>query len=311
MLCAHNVLYTRIHYCQQQVPPVKFTPAVHGHHYTVPTELSAPRELDRYNLRQLPHELQCIIRNRAATRRASLLATAHSSDHGYKPLPPLPLLPTDILVTGATGFVGRFLVSSLLKTECGKDAVTGALPTVHVVIRASTAKHARKRMLQALSDAQIPLSKESLNRLEVHNGDVGLPGLGLSTDEYNGLATAVGTVFHVAAQLSYRADYSRLEKANVDGTRNVIEFCVAGAADTGCLKRLCHISTTAVTTPDMANESGIITETTALGDMRLLPAFGSCNYSHGKNLHRNFSNIYLHNLRHLCTMFISALSLLS
>jgi len=100
----------------------------------------------------------------------------------------------------------------------------------------------------------------------------------MESDQLQGLASQVGIVFHVAAQLSYKAEYARLEQANVSGTEKVIEFCASG----GLLRRLCHISSVAVLTPQMADQQGLINDTAPLGNISRLPAFGSCDYSTGE-----------------------------
>ena len=130
----------------QGAPAVKYVPAARALHCTTPTDVMATKELA--SLRQLPHEMISTIRS-------------VSSDK------PAQHLPSGVLITGATGFVGRHVVAELLTKDYGKDAVTGERPTVHVVIRAHHDAHARKRMLQAFSEAQIPLSRKALERLQV------------------------------------------------------------------------------------------------------------------------------------------------
>jgi dihydroflavonol-4-reductase len=69
----------------------------------------------------------------------------------------------------------------------------------------------------------------------------------------DGLRRAVDgcdTVFHVAALYSYDADPSLMERVNVDGTRNVIEACLA----TG-VRRLVHTSTAGTCGPVAGREA--------------------------------------------------------
>ncbi|HET9051521.1 MAG TPA: SDR family oxidoreductase [Candidatus Dormibacteraeota bacterium] len=128
-------------------------------------------------------------------------------------------MPTQYLVTGATGFVGRNLVPLLL-ARGGEVAV--------LVRPGSRARFA------ALRDRVDPGG----TRLRAVVGDIGEPGLGLSDEDRGTLGGA--EVFHLAAVYDLEADPVETERANVDGTRNVVELANAvGAA------RLHHVSSIA------------------------------------------------------------------
>jgi NAD(P)-dependent dehydrogenase (short-subunit alcohol dehydrogenase family) len=121
------------------------------------------------------------------------------------------------LVTGATGFIGRHLVARLL--ERGEH--------VHVVVRPSS-----------LARAQVLFESE---RVDIVEGDVELPLLGVSEDWIVATRGTVERVFHLAARYDLRAEAQDVERTSVLGTRNLLEL--AGALQAGCLN---HVSSVAV-----------------------------------------------------------------
>jgi NAD(P)-dependent dehydrogenase (short-subunit alcohol dehydrogenase family) len=124
-------------------------------------------------------------------------------------------------VTGATGFIGRFLVERLLAR--GKP--------IHVLVRkGSEKKLAALREHWGASDKQV---------IAV-TGDLAKPRLGVSDADMRRLKGKVDHFFHLAAiyDLSASAEDQRI--ANVDGTRNAVEF--AEAIDAGCFDHVSSIA---------------------------------------------------------------------
>src|SRR5688500_8617723 len=105
-------------------------------------------------------------------------------------------------VTGATGFIGRFLVARLLEREEAQ---------VYVLIRRSSA--AKFAALEALFP----------ERLHAVWGDVTEPGLTAAADR-NRLAGSINHVFHLAAVYDLEMDDETGDRVNVGGTRNVVRF---------------------------------------------------------------------------------------
>jgi NAD(P)-dependent dehydrogenase (short-subunit alcohol dehydrogenase family) len=126
----------------------------------------------------------------------------------------------DYFLTGSTGFLGRNLLPLLLARE-GR---------VHVLVR----KGSRARFA-ALRDQLDPAG----SRLHAVIGDVCEPSLGLSSDDRRALHGAA--VFHLAAVYDLLAGEAETERANVAGTRNVVELANDIAAS--CLH---HVSSIAV-----------------------------------------------------------------
>jgi NAD(P)-dependent dehydrogenase (short-subunit alcohol dehydrogenase family) len=107
-------------------------------------------------------------------------------------------------VTGATGFIGRHLVTRLL-----------ARPgPVYVLVRERSRERFEERLQKwgAEPERIVPIA-----------GDLTLPGLGLATDTLADLYGRVGHFFHVGALYDMKASDADLEQANVAGTRNAVD----------------------------------------------------------------------------------------
>ena len=120
-------------------------------------------------------------------------------------------------VTGATGFIGRHLVEQLLKREA----------TIYVLVREGS---------RGKVDALVERLGAEEGRIVPVSGDLSKEGLGVTEfDE------PIDHLFHLAAVYDVDADEDAMQRANVEGTRHVIEF--ANARDVG---RFHHISSIAV-----------------------------------------------------------------
>jgi NAD(P)-dependent dehydrogenase (short-subunit alcohol dehydrogenase family) len=120
-------------------------------------------------------------------------------------------------VTGATGFIGRNLVAELLKRE----------GTIHVLVREGS---------RGKLDALVQRLGAPEGRIVGVTGDLSKPALGIE-----GFSERIDHFFHLAAVYDMAADEDAMERANIEGTRQVIEF--ANSLDIG---RFHHTSSIAV-----------------------------------------------------------------
>ena len=129
-----------------------------------------------------------------------------------------------ILVTGATGFLGAFLLDELLRaTGDGARFYCLARP------RASGQDQAANRVLEALKSYGLP--GQSLgHRIVPVTGDLTQPRLGLGEDEYRRLAEEVDLVFHCAASVNYVYPYATVKPHTVGGTLEVLRFACSARA---------------------------------------------------------------------------------
>jgi len=128
------------------------------------------------------------------------------------------------LVTGATGFIGRHLVATLLERREGD---------VHVVVRSAS--------LPKLDRLIERWPAGAAERVRPVVGDLESPAMGVDAawiDEHRG---TIDHLFHLAAIYDMTADDERNEALNVEGTRHAVEL--AAAVDAGCLH---HVSSVAV-----------------------------------------------------------------
>ncbi len=127
-----------------------------------------------------------------------------------------PAEPERILLTGATGFLGAFLLDELLRR-------TGA--TVHCLVRCADAEAGRRRIERTLA-AYVPAHQHPRSRIVPVVGDLSEPRLGLSPEAFDDLAAQVDVIYHNAAAVNWIYPYSRLKPANVAGTQEVLRLAV-------------------------------------------------------------------------------------
>jgi thioester reductase-like protein len=150
------------------------------------------------------------------------------------PLPDVPVM-NQILLTGGTGFIGPFLMKSLLEQTEAK---------IYVLVRASSEQQGRER-LSAAMESMGPCCDELMqsfdDRIVPICGDLAQPNLGVSQEVWEFLANEMDTVFHNGATVNYLFNYDRMRDANVMGTNEVLRLAFEGRP-----KEFNYISTTFV-----------------------------------------------------------------
>ncbi|MCY3595512.1 MAG: SDR family oxidoreductase [Bacteroidetes bacterium] len=123
----------------------------------------------------------------------------------------------EVLLTGATGFLGRFLLRDLLRRN--PDL------TVTCIVRADHSQHAFSRIRAAFEEAEI-WEDEFAPRIRAMAGDVHLPNFGLEPSQFADFYQRIDAVYHLAASLSVATPYVALRKINVFSIRSVLELCL-------------------------------------------------------------------------------------
>ncbi len=115
-------------------------------------------------------------------------------------------------VTGASGFIGKRLVRTLLSRSH---------TTVYFLMRdPSPARvEALRKYWHVSAKRAIPLK-----------GDIGSPGLGLSKDGLKALKNGVDHFFHLAAIYDLNANPQKEMATNIEGTRNAVRLAEAAGA---------------------------------------------------------------------------------
>ncbi len=121
-----------------------------------------------------------------------------------------------ILLTGATGLLGRYLLRDLLLADV----------SVAVVVRGNR-RHSAESRVAALMGTWEDLLQREMPRPYVLEGDICEPNLGLDDSAKLWIEKNCDTVLHNAASLSFVATSEDGEpyRSNVRGTQNVLELC--------------------------------------------------------------------------------------
>jgi thioester reductase-like protein len=130
-----------------------------------------------------------------------------------------------LLMTGFPGFLGSALLPRLLARRTRARALA--------VVQARYLDVARERLAEIES-----AHPHARGRIDLIEGDVTVPGLGLPADLAHQL-DAVSEVWHLAAVYDLAVPTHLARKVNVDGTAHVLDFCRSRPH----LRRLQYVST--------------------------------------------------------------------
>jgi len=126
-------------------------------------------------------------------------------------------------VTGATGFIGRFLVQALLQRGKG---------TVYVLVR--------PRSVGKLDELREFWGKDSVRRVVPIKGDLGQPKLGIAKADFTRLKGKVKHFYHLGAVYDIDATADEMRRANIVGTEGAL--AVAAAVGAGCFHHVSSIA---------------------------------------------------------------------
>ncbi|MEH2028366.1 MAG: amino acid adenylation domain-containing protein [Nostoc sp.] len=139
--------------------------------------------------------------------------------------------PQHIFLTGATGFLGAFLIHELLQQTQAK---------IYCLVRANNESEGFKRLQETLEKYLIWDASQS-SRIIPIPGDLALPHLGLSLEQFDKLAEQIDVIYHSGAQVNFAKPYSVIKAANVLGTQEVLRLACHHQ-----LKPVHYISTIAI-----------------------------------------------------------------
>lgn len=158
------------------------------------------------------------VRGAAAADEPVDLAREAELDPAVVALPERPCTPArTILLTGATGFVGRFLLAHLLEHS---DA------TIHCLVRAASQSEALGRLRATLSKWDL-WDDAYERRIVAVAGDMRLPHLGIEPSTYRSLCRTVDSIFHCATSMNHLETYTMAKAANVDASKEIVRFAAS------------------------------------------------------------------------------------
>ncbi|MCU1648825.1 MAG: oxidoreductase [Nocardia sp.] len=131
---------------------------------------------------------------------------------------------TTVLLTGANGYLGRFLCMEWLQR------LDNSKGTLICLLRGSDAATARQRLNSVFDTGDPDLLRRfrtlADRRLRVLVGDIGEPNFGLGEQEWHELADTVDLIVHAAALVNHVLPYEQLFGPNVTGTAEVIRLAL-------------------------------------------------------------------------------------
>ena len=131
--------------------------------------------------------------------------------------------PRVVLLTGATGFLGAYVLADLL------DKRRNHVQKVYVHVRANDAGSAQRRLRDALAGRGLWREAwEQEGRVQAVVGDLSKPHLGLNDEDWAHLAKEVDVIVHNGALVHWVYPYSKLRAANVLSTMAVMRLANEG-----------------------------------------------------------------------------------
>ncbi|KAA1003860.1 NAD-dependent epimerase/dehydratase family protein [Paraburkholderia panacisoli] len=119
-----------------------------------------------------------------------------------------------VLLTGATGFLGVHLLAELLKSTQAR---------VHCLVRATDEASGFRRLVDALKEHGL-WDENQAARIVAVPGDLGLARLGMSERAFSALARDIDAIYHNGALVNFVYPYSSLKQVNVVATRDVLRL---------------------------------------------------------------------------------------
>ncbi len=140
----------------------------------------------------------------------------------------------DLLLTGATGFVGMEVLERYL-TRTDRRVIA--------LVRAADDSAARGRVTGILRDLfGLRTARRYERRVDAVAADLLSPGLGLPERRRADIAGRTEDIVHVAASVSFSLPLDEAREINVEGTRRALELASL-ASSAGGLRRFTHVST--------------------------------------------------------------------
>jgi len=184
-------------------------------------------------------EQTCVDLLREATLDADIIPSTHSGSSTVD----------NILLTGSTGFVGRFLLKQLLMETRA---------SVFCLVRGNSADHAAARVHQTLAEVGMEAATFE-GRIVAIPADLRDPLLGLDESMMARLGSDVDSILHCATSMNHLETYATAAPANVHAVKRLLKM-----ATTGKPKTFNYISTLGIFAPDASGHSRVVNELTPI-----------------------------------------------
>ncbi|MCS3398804.1 thioester reductase domain-containing protein [Burkholderia thailandensis] len=182
------------------------------------------------------------------------LASAAVLPDDIAPLPgPVAGTPRALLLTGATGFVGRHLLRELIDRT---DA------TIHCLVRAPDAAQGLARIRATLERWSLWRDGDDARVIAVP-GDLGRPRIGLSEPDRARLVAEVDAIYHNGTSMNHLESFEMARAANVGGVIELLRIATEGRP-----KTFNYVSTLAVFSMRERTGTHVFDESAPIDDER-------------------------------------------
>lgn len=164
-----------------------------------------------------------------------------------------------ILLTGATGFVGRFLLRELLDATPGK---------IYCLVRGQSRADSLQRLKSILDEWSLWQEGDE-HRIIAIQGDIKQPQLGMDEQTYASVSKDVGVIFHSAVSMNHLESFEMAYQANIAGLIELLRLATQGTN-----KILNFASTLNVFSPMTQTGHRVVNETTSIQNERHITSQG-------------------------------------
>lgn len=191
----------------------------------------------------------------------------------------------NILITGATGFLGSTLLDALIENTNY---------TLYCLTRAKSEEDGKNRIFETFK--KYNLKNFDSSRIKIIKGDISQDKFGLSDTQYDNLAEKIFKIYHCAAIVNMLYPYEKLKNANLNGTKRILEFSCHK------YKKELHYASTLSVFVSTNKNSGTVTENDKLDDIKQIwGGYGQSKFAAEKYLlNTNLDNIYIYRFGLIC-----------
>ena len=153
----------------------------------------------------------------------------------------------NVLLTGATGFLGIHIIDEFLKREKGK---------IYALVRKEPGMTVKEKLLNKLHYYfENKLDKYIDDRIIIIEGDISEDGFGLKQEELFNLGNSIDVIINSAAKVSHFGNYQDFYNINVKSVEKIIDFAKIFK------KKIFHISTVSVSGNAFSNRQSFENQT--------------------------------------------------
>ncbi|KAF9894710.1 hypothetical protein FE257_006600 [Aspergillus nanangensis] len=157
----------------------------------------------------------------------------------YSCFNPRPKQSEVIILTGATGSLGAYILSRLMQNA--------SVTQIYCLVRAPCPNSALDRVLSSLASRELPM--RNVSKIIALPAQLGSPDLGLPEPTLSSLRTSLTKVIHAAWAVNFTLGVRSFEKQHIRGVHNLINLCLSSRRPSPAEFYFCSSISTAAGTP--------------------------------------------------------------